>query len=159
MNIRARPVVPLLVIALLALGAAALLRPARHAGPILYLHLTLGPYMGPGQPPKDIQYWIDAAGGRVFYAEAFAAPGSLRLSADDRPAQRLGSPRVVISLIQQSNGTCAVTYTTLTERIVAAHMLPPNALPGNFFDPPAFSLPDRAPGVYRWLHDLLPWHP
>ena len=48
---------------------------------------------------------------------------------------------------------------TMTERIITARMLPPHALPGNFFDPPPFSLPDRAPAVYRWLHHLLPCHP
>ncbi len=48
---------------------------------------------------------------------------------------------------------------TLTETIVAARDLPPGALPGDFFDAPRFSLPDRAPALYRWLHAVLPWHP
>ena len=32
-------------------------------------------------------------------------------------------------------------------------------LRSDFFDPPPFSLPDRVPGLYRWLHEILPWHP
>ena len=26
----------------------------------------------------------------------------------------------------------------------------------DFFDPLPFSLPDRSPGLYRWLHEILP---
>jgi hypothetical protein len=26
-------------------------------------------------------------------------------------------------------------------------------------DAPRFSLPDRAPVLSYWLHDVLPWHP
>jgi hypothetical protein len=47
----------------------------------------------------------------------------------------------------------------MTERIVSARLLPPNSLPGDFFDAPRFSLPDRMPAVYRWLQANLPWHP
>lgn len=277
MRSRRRRVLPLFVAALFALGVVALTRPARHEGPVLYLHLTLGPYIGPGQPPMDIQYWIDAAGVRVFYAEALPSPFGPRLVADDKPIGRLGQPWYVISLGRRPDGACGVAYTTLlessergisfacasllalkdvrglqarlaslrqryggrarivgdtvrvpvpagtnpiplvmddfnmgltphiavlnrrtgrttgargvpdetlapgvlaldrrsgrplsvsgyrrdgvtmTERILDAHMLPPNTLPGDFFDPPLFSLPDRAPAVYQWLRTRLPW--
>lgn len=46
-----------------------------------------------------------------------------------------------------------------TERILSVRMLPPHELPGDFFDAPAFSLPDRVPALYQWLHNALPWHP
>ena len=48
---------------------------------------------------------------------------------------------------------------TMTTSLVAARDLPAGALRSDFFDPPPFSLPDRAPGLYRWLHEILPWHP
>ena len=48
---------------------------------------------------------------------------------------------------------------TMTTSLVAARDLPAGTLRSDFFDPPPFSLPDRAPGLYRWLHEILPWHP
>ncbi len=48
---------------------------------------------------------------------------------------------------------------TLMEYLRTAHDVPPGALPGDFFDAPPLSLPDRAPTLYRWLHAALPWHP
>jgi len=48
---------------------------------------------------------------------------------------------------------------TLVESVRRVADLPPGALPGDFFDVPRFSLPDRAPALYRWLHTTLPWHP
>jgi hypothetical protein len=48
---------------------------------------------------------------------------------------------------------------TMTTTLVAARDLPAGTLRSDFFDPPPFSLPDRAPGLYRWLHAILPWHP
>ena len=52
-----------------------------------------------------------------------------------------------------------VLVPTMTEHIPRARLLPPGTLPGDFFAAPRFSLPDRAPALYRWLHDVLPWHP
>jgi len=48
---------------------------------------------------------------------------------------------------------------TLMEYLRTAHDVPPGALPGDFFDAPPLSLPDRAPTFYRWLHAALPWRP
>lgn len=47
----------------------------------------------------------------------------------------------------------------MAEYILSARMIAPGTLPGAFFDAPAFSLPDRMPGLYQWLHNTLPWHP
>ena len=47
----------------------------------------------------------------------------------------------------------------MTEHILSARLVPPGTLPGDFFDAPRYSLPDRAPVLYHWLHDVLPWHP
>jgi hypothetical protein len=241
----------LLVLVLLGLAVVALTRPTPpYAGRVLYLHLRLAPYMLPGTS-KEIQYWIDAAAGRIRYAEMLP-----------QPVQPSPPPWFVISLARQPGGTCTVTYTTLldstertrpircagllalrdvkalkaralalwhqhraaarvtgrdhstvsvpvpagtelvpllmedpgispgermapgilvldrrtglplsisgyrrgspsimTEHILSARLLPPERLRGDFFAAPQFSLPDRAPVVYRWLHDVLPWHP
>lgn len=72
-------------------------------------------------------------------------PGTLTLNT------RSGQP---ISLSGYSRGG-----PVMTERIESVRMLPPNTLPGDFFDAPAFSWPDRAPWLYQWLHNALPWHP
>lgn len=49
---------------------------------------------------------------------------------------------------------------TMTTYILEARDLPPGTLANGFFEPPPpFSLADRAPSLYRWLHDILPWHP
>jgi len=47
----------------------------------------------------------------------------------------------------------------MTEHILEARLLLSGSLRGDFFDPPLFSLPDRAPHLYNWLHQTLPWHP
>ncbi len=49
--------------------------------------------------------------------------------------------------------------TTMTTTIVEARDLPRGTLPDDFFDAPALSLPDRAPTLYKWLHENLPWRP
>jgi hypothetical protein len=48
---------------------------------------------------------------------------------------------------------------TLVESVRRVDDVPPGALPGDFFDAPRLSLPDRAPALYQWLHATLPWHP
>jgi hypothetical protein len=47
----------------------------------------------------------------------------------------------------------------MTEHILSARLVPPGTLPGDFFAAPRFSMPDRAPALHHWLHDVLPWHP
>jgi hypothetical protein len=243
----------LLVLVLLGLAVVALARPTPpYGGRVLYLRLRLAPYRFPGTS-EEIQYWIDAAAGRIRYAEMVPQSGNLQPSA---------AQWFVISLGRQPGGTCAVTYTTLldstertrpvpcagllalrdtealkaralalwhqhraaaritgrdhstvsvavpagtqlvpiltedpgispgeqmapgtlvldgrtglplrisgyrrdsplimTEHILSARLLPPGTLSADFFAAPRFSLPDRAPVLYRWLHDVLPWHP
>lgn len=72
-------------------------------------------------------------------------PGLLRLDA------RTGRP---LSLSGYQRGG-----PPMAEYILSARMIAPGTLPGNFFAAPAFSLPDRMPGLYQWLHKTLPWHP
>jgi hypothetical protein len=211
---------------------------------------------------KEIQYWIDAAGGRIRYAEMVPESGTVQGSVNGVPVRPSPPPWFVISLVRRSGGLCTVTYTNLldltertrpircagllalhdiealkaravalwhqhrataritgrdhstvsvpvpagmelvpllmedpgispgermapgrlvldrrtglplslsgyrrdspsimTEHILSARLLPPDTLPGGFFDAPRFSLPDRAPALYHWLHDVLPWHP
>ena len=243
----------LLGLVLLGLAVVALTQPTPpYGGRVLYLHLRLAPYMFPGTS-KEIQYWIDAATGRIRYAETVPQSSNVQAS----PPQWF-----VGSLARQPGGTCAVTYSTLldstertrpipcagllalrdtealkaralalwhqhraaaritgpdhstvsvpvpagtqlvpiltedpgispgeqmvpgalvldvrtglpvsisgyrrgdsltmTEHILGSRLLPPGTLPGDFFDAPRFSLPDRAPALYHWLHDVLPWHP
>jgi hypothetical protein len=211
---------------------------------------------------KEIQYWIDAAAGRIRYAEMVPQSGNIQASVNGVLVQPSPVQWFVISLARQPGGTCTVTYTTLldstertrpipcagllalrdvealkaraavlwhqhraaasimgpnrstvsvpvpagtqlvpiltedpgispgeqvvpgtlvldtrsglplsnsgyrrnspfimTEHILSARLVPPGTLPGDFFDAPQYSLPDRAPALYRWLHDVLPWHP
>jgi len=231
-------------------GSAALALPGPPPGRVLYLRLRLTPY-GAGPVTKEIQYWIDAAHGRLRYAETVP-----QTSVRGRSAP---STWYVITLRLRSDGQCAVTSTTLldgsergdpfscagllalrdvsglrtqalalrrrygararatgrtirvpmpagtdlvtpvvdhwnmtfgyetmapgvlaldrasgrplsisgyrrdgvtmTEQILEVRDLRPGTLPDGFFDAPAFSLPDRAPLLYRWLNDHLPWHP
>ena len=252
----------LLVLVLLGLAVVALTRPTPpYGGRVLYLHLRLAPYMVPGTF-KEIQYWIDAAAGRIRYAELVPQSGNVQASVNGVPMKPSPPQWSVIALARQPGGTCAVTYTTLldstertrpipcagllawrdtealraravalwpqhraaaritgrdhstvsvpvpagtqlvpiltedpgispgeqmvpgtlvldartglpvsisgyrrggsltmTEHILGARLLPPGTLPGDFFDAPRFSLPDRAPALYHWLPDVLPWHP
>jgi hypothetical protein len=252
----------LLVLVLLGLAVVALTHPTpSDGGRVLYLHLRLAPYMVPGTS-KEIQYWIDAAAGRIRYAEMVPQSGNIQASVNGVPVQPSPAQWFVITLARQPGGTCTVTYTTLldstertrpipcagllalrdvealkaralalwhqhraaaritgraqspvsipvptgtqlvpiltedpsispgeqmvpgtlvldtrsglplsiggyrrgnsltmTEHILSARLLPPGTLPGDFFDAPRYSLPDRAPALYRWLHDVLPWHP
>ena len=252
----------LLVLVLLGLAVVALTRPAPpYAGRVLYLHLRLAPYMFPGTS-KEIQYWIDAAGGRIRYAELVPQSGNVRASVNGVPVKPSPPQWFVISLLRRSGGLCTVTDTNLLdsaertqpvrcagllalrdvealkaralalwqqhraaarvtgrdqstvsvpvpagtelvpllmedpgispgermapgtlvldrrtgqplsisgyrrdsplimiEQILSARLLPPGTLPGDFFAAPRFSLPDRAPALYQWLHDVLPWHP
>ncbi|HKO24470.1 MAG TPA: hypothetical protein VJY65_06970 [Chloroflexota bacterium] len=255
----------LLVLVLLGLAVVAHTRPTPpYGGRVLYLHLRLAPYMVPGTF-KEIQYWIDAAAGRIRYAELVPQSGNVQAAVNGvpvkpSPPQLPLQPWFVISLVRQPSGTCAVTYTNLldstertqsvrcagllalrdvkalkaraaalwhqhraaaritgldhstvsipvpagteivplltedrgtsgermapgtlvldrrsglpisisgyrrgspsimTEHILSARLLPPGTLPGDFFDAPRYSLPDRAPVLYHWLHDVLPWH-
>ncbi len=237
-----------LAIVVLGVGigaSAALARPGPPPGRVLYVRLRLTPY------GKEIQYWIDAAHGRLRYAETMSqtsvggrsAPSTwyvitLRLRPDGQCAvtsttlldgseredpfscagllalrsvsglraqalalrRRYGAPATATGRIMRvpvPAGTDLVTpivdhwnmkfgyetmapgvlvldrasgrplsisgyrrdSATMTEQILEARDLPPGTLPDGFFDAPAFSLPDRAPLLYRWLHDHLPWHP
>lgn len=248
----------LILLVLAALGAVALTRPAApYAGRVLYLRLRLAPYFG---SYKEIQYWIDPAAGRVYYAEMMPNSSNVRAFVNNVPVKPAPPSWSVISLARRSDGYCSVVYTTLldssergtpipcagllalrdvktlearalalwrqyghkgvtrhpdgsvsvpvpagtqlipiltedpsitpgdrmqsgllrldprtgrlvslsgyqrggpvmTEHILSMRMLPPGTLRGDFFDAPRFSLPDRAPGLYQWLHQVLPWHP
>jgi hypothetical protein len=48
---------------------------------------------------------------------------------------------------------------TLVEYVRRVDDAPPGTLPGDFFDAPRLSLPDRARALYRWLRQTLPWRP
>lgn len=72
-------------------------------------------------------------------------PGTLELDS------RSGQP---ISMSGYSRGGPA-----MTAQVLAIKELPPGTLPGDFFDAPRFSLAERAPAIYQWLHTTLPWHP
>lgn len=246
----------LALVVLLVVGAVLFLRPASSPGRVLYLHVRLAPY---GGTSKDIQYWIDAADGRVRYAESMPQSPTLHVFANGVPIAPVQPAWYVLTLARRPDGQCAVVYTTIldsserdipftcaglltlrgvrdlqqrivalhrrygsravttahairmpvpagtdpiplviehfnmrynhalmapgvltldrhtgrllsiggyrngagaaTEQVVSVRDLPPGALPAGFFDAPPFSLPDRAPGLYRWLHDTLPWHP
>jgi hypothetical protein len=252
----------LLGLVLLGLAVVALTRPTPpYGGRVLYLHLRLAPYAIPGTS-KEIRYWIDAAAGRIRYAEMVPQSGTIQASVNGVPVQPSPPRWFVIALARQPSGTCTVTSTTLldsTERtqpipcagllalrdvealrartvalwhqhraaaritgrdhstvsvpvpagtqlvpiltedpgispgeqmvpgmllldrrtglplsisgyrrdssiimtahILSARLLPPGTLPGDFFDVPRFSLPDRARTLYHWLHNVLPWHP
>ena len=74
------------------------------------------------------------------------APGTLLLD------RRTGLPLSI-------SGYRRYSSIIMTEHILSARLLPPGTLPGDFFAAPRFSLPDRAPALYHWLHDVLPWHP
>jgi hypothetical protein len=247
---------------LLGLAVVALTQPTPpYGGHVLYLHLRLVPYLVPGTS-KEIQYWIDAAGGRIRYAEMVPQSGTVQASVNGVPVKPTPPQWFVIALARQPSGACAVTYTNvldstertqpircaallamrdvkalraravalwhrhraaaritgpnhatvsisvpagtelvpilaedpgispgehmapgtllldrrtglplsisgyrrdspfiMTEHILSARLLPPGTLPGDFFAAPRYSLPDRVPVVYRWLHDVLPWHP
>ncbi len=78
--------------------------------------------------------------------DARRRPGALLLNT------RTGQP---ISL----SGYARSSMPVATEHILSVRMLRPHTLPGDFFDAPAFSWPDRAPALYQWLHNALPWHP
>jgi len=255
MTPRARWLALLAVIVVLA-GGVALTRPGPPAGRVLYLRLRLAPYVG---SYKEVQTWIDAANGRVRYAEAMPPGGNVATTAGGQQMLPPATMWYVITLRQQSDGRCAVVYTTLldgsergdpfacagllalrdvaglqararalrqrygaharvsgsailvpvpvgtdlvtpvmdhynmrygyetmvpgvlaldrssgrplsisgyhrervtmTGSILEARDLPPGSLPGGFFDAPPFSLPDRAPRLYHWLRQILPWHP
>lgn len=246
----------LLLTALLGLGAVALARAGSpYGGHVLYLRLRLTPYLG---SVKEIQYWIDAAGGRIRYAEMMPQSGTIRAFVNGVPVRPSPPQWFIISLARRSDGQCGVTYTTILDssernqpvpcadllalrdaatlkarmlalwkqypagtrvgsgaavsvtvplgvdpipllaehlnmrygyeslragtvaldrrsglplsigvyrrdgsnmavQVLEARDLPPGALPGDFFDPPLFSLPDRFPGLYQWLRAHLPW--
>src|SRR5437764_9334954 len=109
---------------LLGLAVGALTRPTPpYGGRVLYLHLRLAPYMFPGTS-KEIQYWIDAAGGRVRYAEMVPQSGNVQVSVNNVPVQLSPPQWYVISLARQSVGVCAVTYTNLLDSIARTRPIP-----------------------------------
>src|SRR5205823_12376518 len=105
----------LLVLVLLGLAVVALTRPTPpYGGRVLYLHLRLAPYMFPGTS-KEIQYWIDAAAGRIRYAEMVPQSGDVQASVNGMAVQPSAPQWSVIALVRQSDGTCTVTYTNLLD--------------------------------------------
>src|ERR687883_1912164 len=106
----------LLGLMLLGLAVVALTRPTPPYGRrVLYLHLRLAPYLFPGTS-KEIQYWIDAAAGRIRYAEMVPQSGNIQAFVNGVPVKPSPPQWFVILLVRQSSGTCAVTYTTLLDR-------------------------------------------
>src|SRR5439155_24055045 len=71
-------------------------------------------YMFPGSS-KEIQYWIDAAGGRIRYAEMVPQSGNSQASVNGVPVAPSPPQWYVISLVRQSGGKCALTYTNLLD--------------------------------------------
>ncbi|HKC73360.1 MAG TPA: hypothetical protein VKF37_04060, partial [Chloroflexota bacterium] len=100
---------------LLGLAVGALTRPTPpYGGRVLYLHLRLAPYMFPGTS-KEIQYWIDAAAGRIRYAEMVPQSGNVQASVNGVPLKPSPPQWFVISLVRRAGGLCTVTYTNLLD--------------------------------------------
>src|SRR6266550_3766533 len=105
----------LLVLVLLGFAVVALTRPTLpYGGHVLYLHLRLAPYMVPGTS-KEVQYWIDAAAGRIRYAERVPQSGNVQAWVNGVPVQPSALQWSVISLVRRSGGLCTVAYTNLLD--------------------------------------------
>ncbi len=103
----------LIPVVLLLAGGIALTRPAApYAGRVLYLGLSLSPYVG---STKYIRYWIDPAGGRLRYEEMMPPAGNIRASVNGVPVKPSPPTWFVVSLARQADGRCAITYTTLLD--------------------------------------------
>lgn len=90
-------------------GGVALTRPTPpYAGRVLYLRLHLAPFFGSS---KEIQYWIDADGGRVRYAEVMPNSATIRAFVNNRPVTPTAPQWMYIAMSRRADGTCGVSST------------------------------------------------
>ncbi len=103
------------------IGAGAMARAlSPYGGHVLYLRLRLTPFYG---SYKDMQYWIDAASGRVRYAETVPSSPNVRILTSTNIRNLIHYSAIptpppqwyVIAFSRRSGGSCGVTYTTLLD--------------------------------------------